>query len=122
MQTFENMQKNYREIIQQAYAAFNRRDIPAVLKLMDVYVQWPNGWEGGYVHGHQAVHDYWNRQWKEINPSVEPVTVTEREDGKVEVAVHQVAKNMQGQLLFDGIVKHVYTFKDGLIIQMDIAS
>jgi hypothetical protein len=27
---------------------------------------------------------------------------------------------MQGQLLFDGQVKHVYTIQDGLLKQMDI--
>jgi hypothetical protein len=66
------------------------------------------------------VRAYWLRQWQELNPHVEPTGVKEREDGRLEVAVHQVVKDMQGQLLFDGQVKHIYTIQDGLLKQMDI--
>lgn len=31
-----------------------------------------NGMEGGHVYGHEAVRDYWTRQWKLIDPQVEP--------------------------------------------------
>jgi hypothetical protein len=51
---------------------------------------------------------------------VEPRGFKEREDGKLEVQVHQFAKNLQGEILFDGMIKHVYTFQDGLIKSMDI--
>ena len=33
------------------YAAFNARDIDAALAGMHPEVDWPNGWEGGRVHG-----------------------------------------------------------------------
>jgi len=34
--------------------------------------------------------------------------------------VHQNVKDLQGGLIFDGLVKHIYTFQDGLIKTMDI--
>jgi hypothetical protein len=34
---------------------------------MDADVHWPNGWEGGYVEGHDEVRDYLTRQWKELH-------------------------------------------------------
>ena len=46
-------------------------------------VDWPNGWEGGYVHGQDEVRAYWTRQWKAINPTVIPITIQETPDGKV---------------------------------------
>ncbi len=107
-------------ILTYAYDSFNERDIDAVLSLMKEDVHWPNGWEGGYVEGHNAVRDYWTRQWKEINPNVKPVSFREKENGEIEVEVHQVAKDMKGNVLFDGIVKHIYTIKDGLIESMRI--
>ncbi|WP_262497617.1 hypothetical protein [Flavobacterium pallidum] len=34
--------------------------------------------------------------------------------------VHQNVKDLQGNVLFDGVVKHIYTFEDGLLKTMDI--
>jgi ketosteroid isomerase-like protein len=62
-----------RDVLTRAYAAFNARDIDAVLAAMDPDVDWPNGWEGGRVRGHDQVRDYWTRQWAAIDPTVEPV-------------------------------------------------
>jgi ketosteroid isomerase-like protein len=114
------MATNDQNIIVSAYQFFNARNIDAVLALMDENVHWPNGWEGGYVEGHAAVREYWTRQWKELDPRVDPVEFAEARDGRITVDVHQVAKDMQGNLVFDGMVKHVYTIKDGLIETMEI--
>ena len=44
-------------LLQELYAAFNRRDIDRVLASMDSEVLWPNGWQGGSVRGHDGVRD-----------------------------------------------------------------
>ena len=75
---------------------------------------------GGYVSGHDEIRAYWTRQWKEINPHVEPVGFNERQDGTLEISVQQLVKDLQGNQLFDGIVKHIYTVQDGLLRRMDI--
>jgi hypothetical protein len=51
---------------------------------------------------------------------VEPTRFTERPNGTVEVTIHQIVKDLQGNVLFDGIVKHVYTLQDNLLQRMDI--
>ncbi|TSJ41041.1 nuclear transport factor 2 family protein [Mucilaginibacter corticis] len=107
-------------LIQIAYSGFNDRDIDAVFTVMAPDVNWPKAFEGGYVTGHDAVRDYWTRQWGEINPVVQPIKITEHADGKVEVEVHQLVKDLEGTVLFDGMVRHAYTIKDGLLQQMDI--
>lgn len=114
------MQQEHKELIKQAYTAFNARNIDAVLQVMHSDVNWPNGWEGGYVIGHDEVRSYWTRQWNEIDPIVEPVTFKEIEHGQIDVEVHQIAKDLQGNVLFDGIVRHIYTIEDGLIKSMEI--
>ena len=116
------MNPNYQQLIEQAYHAFNARDINAVLLLMSPDVKWPNGWEGGYVNGHNEVRDYWTRQWKEIDPTVKPVSFNSKTEGQLEVEVEQIAKDVNGNVLFEGIVYHTYTFEKGVIKSMEIAT
>jgi ketosteroid isomerase-like protein len=108
------------EILRNAYDAFNGRDIDAALRLMTTDVDWPNAWEGGRVHGHEGVRDYWTRQWAAIDPSVTPIGFTSRSDGRVAVDVDQVARSLDGEILGEGRVIHVYAFHDGLIARMDV--
>jgi hypothetical protein len=77
-------------------------------------------WESGYISGHDEIKAYWTRQWKEINPNVDPVGFNERPNGRLEVEVHQKVKDLQGNSVFDGMVKHIYTFENGLIQTMDM--
>jgi hypothetical protein len=102
------------------YVAFNDRDIDGVLATMTPDVDWPNGWEGGRVSGQAAVRDYWTRQWAEVDPRVEPVSIAPGEDERVDVEVRQIVRDRDGNLLSDDIVHHVYTFADGLVTRMDI--
>jgi ketosteroid isomerase-like protein len=106
--------------IEQAYAGFNSRDIDEVLSLMHPEVHWPKAFEGAFATGHEEIRDYWTRQWTEINPRVTPTAFTSREDGSLAVDVHQVVHDMQGALLLDDMVKHVYSFREGLISGMRI--
>lgn len=108
------------DVIKKAYAAFNERDIDKTLSTMQTNVQWSKAWEGGYISGHDEIREYWTRQWKEINPTVEPVGFRDRENGNLEVKVHQNVKDLEGNIIFDGAIRHIYTFQDGLIKTMDI--
>jgi len=109
-----------REILLGAYRDFNARRIDAVLARMQPDVTWPNGWEGGYVHGHEGVRDYWTRQWAVLDPKVDPVQIRPETDGRVTVEVHQVVRDREGNLLADTKVRHVYSLQDGLIEKMEI--
>jgi hypothetical protein len=108
------------ELLKRAYAAFNARDLEGALATMNADVVWPNGMEGGVVHGHDGVRAYWTRQWGMIDPHVEPVSFTEDASGRIAVSVHQVVRELSGKILLDRMLEHVYTLKDGLIQSMDI--
>lgn len=114
------MTNQLEDIIKKAYAAFNERDIDKALSTMKYQVQWSKAWEGGYISGHNEIKEYWTRQWKEINPKVYPTGFNERLNGSLEVVVHQIVKDLQDNLMFDGTVKHIYTFENDLIKTMDI--
>ena len=114
------MTQTQQDLLTKAYAAFNARDIDAVLAVIHPDVEWANGMEGGYVHGHEAVRDYWTRQWKLIKPHVEPTGFQPDENGRIVVTVHQVVRDLEGNLMVDQMVQHMYTIADGLIRRMDI--
>jgi ketosteroid isomerase-like protein len=115
----EKMLKN-KALIKNAYAAFNARDIDAILLVMHPQVKWSKAWEGDYANGHDEVRAYWERQWKEIDPNVTPVDFRERDNGTLEVEVDQLVKDLAGNILFEGKVLHIYVINDGLLQQMDV--
>jgi hypothetical protein len=115
-----NMEKQIQDLVKKAYAAFNARDIDTALSTMHPAVQWPKAFEGGYVSGYEEIRKYWTRQWTEINPHVDPVGFHERPNGTIEITVHQLVKDLQDKVLFDGTVKHIYTLENGLLRRMDI--
>jgi ketosteroid isomerase-like protein len=110
----------HERLIRDLYAAFNARDVDAVIARLHPDVDWPNAWEGGRLEGHAAVRDYWTRQFAQIDPHVEPVEITETDDGRVEVQVHQTVRSLDGEILADGHVAHVYTIRDGRIAHMEV--
>jgi len=114
------MGSQIQDLIKKAYSAFNSRDIDTALSTFHLNIEWPKAFEGGYVSGHDEIRKYWTRQWTEINPNVEPIGFNERQNGTLEVSVHQIVKDLQGSLMFDGTVKHIYIIQDGLLRRMDI--
>ena len=110
------------EILRLAYRDFNSRKIDEVIARMHPEVKWANGMEGGHVDGKKAVRAYWARQFLTLDPHVEPVRIERGEQGKWIVEVHQVVRDVEGNLLLDTTVYHTYQFRDGLIARMDIAN
>jgi ketosteroid isomerase-like protein len=108
------------ELLRYAYAAFNARNVDAALATMHPDVDWPNGMEGGRVIGHDAVRAYWTRQWALIDPHVEPLSFAPTEDGRIAVDVRQVVRGLDGSLLVDQRVQHVYRIEDGRVRSMEI--
>jgi len=108
------------ELLRRAYAAFNARDIDAVLSMMHPDVEWPNAMEGGYVYGHDGVREYWTRQWGLIDPLVEPQAFGTEPDGRIVVEVRQRVLDKDGGTLSYGQVQHIYSIRDGLVWHMEI--
>jgi ketosteroid isomerase-like protein len=108
------------ELLKRVYDRFNARDMDAVLAAMHEAVTWANGMEGGYVQGRDGVRSYWTRQWAVLDPHVDPVGFSEGSDGETIVEVHQVVHDLEGKLLADQKVGHIFRFENGLIVRFDI--
>ena len=108
------------ELLKCVYDRFNARDMETVLAAMHEDVIWANGMEGGHVRGTNEVRSYWIRQWAMIDPHVEPVAFADGPDGEVIVEVHQVVRDLNGNLLADKMVGHVFRIENGLVKRFDI--
>lgn len=109
-----------REFLQNLYDAFNNREIETIISFMRPDVKWANGVEGGFVYGRDAVREYWTNQFKDIQPELETLKFeTDKNDRNV-VTVHQVIKDLQGNLLVDATVRQIFTIEDGMISLYEI--
>src|SRR5689334_1642642 len=108
------------ELVGRLYDCFNARDMEALLSAMEENVIWANGMEGGHVHGREGVRSYWIRQWAMIDPRVEPVAFSTGQEGEVIVEVHQIVRDLDGNLLADKFVGHVFWLRNGLVERFDI--
>ena len=108
------------ELLKRVYNRFNARDMETVLAALHQDVIWANGMEGGYVHGREGVRSYWTRQWAMVDPHVEPVAFAEGPNAEIIVEVHQVVHDLQGNLLADKMVGHIFRIENELIKRFDI--
>ena len=114
------MAADTRTLIERAYSAFNKRDIDGALALMTQDVSWPKASEGGRVVGKEEIRAYWTRQWGEFDGHVEPLAITKEGERRIRVRVRQIVKNLEGDVLSDSEVLHIFTMNNGLIAAMDL--
>jgi len=108
------------ELLMHLYNGFNARDMEAVLAKMHPEVVWANGMDGGYVYGRDGVRNYWTRQWAIIDPRVQPTGFSSGAGGGTEVEVHQTVRDLQGNVVIDRMVGHIFRIEDGLVVRFDI--
>ncbi len=108
------------EFLQRLYDAFNKREIETIISLMRPDVKWANGLEGGFVYGQDAVREYWTAQFQNILPELETLDFETDENDRDIVTVHQIVKDLQGNVLADMTVRQIFTIKDSLISLYEI--
>ena len=76
--------------------------------------------EGGFLYGRENVREYWRRQFEVLNPQLEILNVETDENGRTVVTVHQVVKDLEGDLLADRTVEQIFTLDGDLIKTFEI--
>jgi len=109
-----------KESLQNLYDAFNKREIETLLSTMDENVKWANGMEGGFVFGRENVREYWRKQFELINPQLEPLKFKTDAENREVVTLRQIVKDLDGNLLDDKTVEHIFTIENGLIKTFEI--
>ena len=108
------------QFLQNLYDAFNQREIETIISLMRPDVKWANGLEGDFVYGRDAVREYWTNQFKAIQPELETIKFETDDNNRNVVTVHQIIKDLQGNVLADATVHQIFTIEDGLISVYEI--
>jgi uncharacterized protein YndB with AHSA1/START domain/phage pi2 protein 07 len=108
------------QLLQSLYAAFNNRELETIISVMHPDVKWANGVEGGFVYGRDAVREYWTNQYKVIQVQLETLKFETDEKNRNVVTVHQIVRDLQGNLLADMTVKQIFTIENGGIVLYEI--
>lgn len=109
-------------LFMELYRCFNARDVESVLERVHPEVEWANAFEGGHVHGHDGIREYWNRQWATVDSRAEPLNIRNADDGSVEVDVQVTARDLAGDVIFDKTGVHLFQLEDGLIRRFDVVA
>lgn len=108
------------QLLQKLYDAFNKGELETILSVMHPDVKWANGVEGGFVYGREAVREYWTNQYKVIQVQLETLKFETDENDRNIVTVHQIVRDLQGNLLADTTVEQIFTLENGLIVLYEI--
>lgn len=66
------------------------------------------------------MRSYWTRQWTTIDQHVEPTCFATGADGEIVVEVLQTARGLEGAVLVDQLVGHIFKIENGLKTRSDI--
>ena len=83
-------------------------------------VKWANGVDGGFVYGRDAVRKYWINQYKVIQVQLEILKFEIDEDDRNVLTVHQIVRDLQGNLLADVTIQQIFTIENSLISLYEI--
>ena len=108
------------QFLQNLYEAFNKGELETIISVMHPDVKWANGVEGGFVYGRDAVREYWTNQYKVIQVQLETLKFETDENNRNVVTVHQIVRDLQGNLLADATIEQIFTIEDGLISLYEI--
>ena len=108
------------QFLKNLYEAFNKREIETIISLMHPDVKWANGMEGGFVYGRDQVREYWRKQFEIIQGQLEPLEYETDENNRSIVTVHLVVRDLEGNLLLEKTVQHIFTIENDLISLFEI--
>lgn len=114
------MMTSNQQFLQNLYDAFNQGEIETIISVMHPNVKWANGVAGGFVYGRDAVREYWTQQYQVIQVQLEPLKFETDETDRTVVTVHQMVRDLQGNLLADTTIQQMFTIENGLISLYEI--
>ncbi len=113
------VQADHRELLLQAYAAYNSQDVEALVALISDDVDWPDD-DAGRLHGKEEVRAYWTEQWARTRTHDEPVGFSERNDGRTAVHISQIVHSLDGPVISKGQLRHLHRIERDRIVRMDV--
>lgn len=103
------------------WTALNRQDFEAALRLLHPDVEWHCILDGVRLHGPAAVRTYWSQLYGRFIPGSSPITFRLIGEDRIAARMLHSVQDKRGKLWTEETVMQVFTFRDGLIIRMDLA-
>jgi hypothetical protein len=110
----------HRDLLENAYAAYNRRDVDGLLELLTEDVDWPDG--DARLVGRAAVRRYWLDQFTQTRTRDEPVRFVALSPDRTAVHIDQTVQDRHGRVLSRGAFRYSFTVRGGLISRLDVAA
>lgn len=107
-------------LIAELLIAWNEQDFAAAQRLLHPRVDWRDLMNGGRLSGPAAVRDYWHGVYSLVTSGSSIVETRLLGEDRVVVKILHSIRDKQGRLWSEEAVTQVFTFKDGLIIRMDV--
>jgi hypothetical protein len=109
----DGIRAGHRDLLLQAYAAYNAQDVKALLARISDDVDWPDG-AGRQVRAH------WTEQWTRTRTHAEPLSFSEVDDGRAAVYIRQVVRSLDGSPISRGHFLQMHRIEGDLVSRMDI--
>lgn len=111
---------SHRDLIAEAFAAYNRRDVDGLLDFLTDDVDWPDG--DARLIGKAAVKQYWLHQFTETHTHDEPVRFIALSPERVVVHLNRTVEDRHGQALSQGTFRYSFGVRSDLISRLDISA
>ncbi len=87
---------------------------------MTTDVEWPDQLEGTLLRGGQAIVEYWERLAKVHRHAYEPKHFDLTAPDRVVVSLIRTVHSQSGEVISQGLIHHVYDFRNGRVCKMQI--
>lgn len=107
--------------ITELWTSLNRQDFDAAIALLHPDVDWQDIMNGGRRRGPAAVRAYWDEVDALVTLCSSLIDYRRIGDDRLAARLLHAVRDKQGKLWAEEALTHVFTFKDGLIVRMDLA-
>ena len=112
------------EIVEKLVAAWNRRDLPALLSLTDPgaeYVNAPAAVEPGTRHGHAEISEVFRKQWEGLGADARQQIDRAYPEGDTVITAGRVSRSLPGsETQIENRVAIRWTFGDRRVTRVEI--
>lgn len=102
------------------WIAMNGQDIEAAVALLHPDVDWQDIMNGGRRHGRAAVRAYWAKTTALLTPGTSMIDYRLIGEDRIAARLLHSVRDKQGKLWGEEALTQIFTFRDGLIIRMDL--
>jgi ketosteroid isomerase-like protein len=112
------------EVVREVVAAWNRRDLPAILSFADPeveYVNPPLAIEPGTRRGHAELSEVFRKQWEAFAPDGRQEIDRAYPEGEEVITAGRLSRSMPGSdTQLEDRVAVRWTFRDGRVIRVEV--